>query len=387
MSSGVNEPGGPHGRRDREGQLVLVHEIASQSHVARREVLEWHQRSERETRGLSIVRAPGEPPSQRSGGGHREAVAVELAVFAGRVLVLQVVDADLRLEQDAPRHPPLRIEPQHHVAVVPQAELVAEQQERDGIAVAGVEFAVDPREHRRLPDTQPKPVGQAHTEAVSEEVAMDPRPGRVGLIRKAARQRVEAQGLRPQVEGRLRFGIRVVAHADAVEPGRSPVSVHLAQEHGTVLELAAYVRLGEAPDELEIGSAGPFRIVRDPWLRSRTRDQRKRAEYGLAREVGVGTDAVGAKRMEHVPADVAERLSAGPAGDPPLGSRRVLELGAKSVDQLDRGCLAAGVGRGQDAHGIGPAERPHHGAGIVDLPARDQVLEQGQPRVVERDVW
>ena len=36
---------------------------------------------------------------------------------------------------------------------------------------------------------------------------------------------------------------------------------------------------------------------------------------------------------------------------------------------------------------VGPAERAHHRRGILDVPARDQVLEQREPGIIEREVW
>ena len=74
--------------------------------------------------------------------------------------------------------------------------------------------------------------------------------------------------------------------------------------------------------------------------------------------------------------------SAKPPKTPPR-SRRVFELGAERADQFGGCTLTAGVGRGQDPDGVGPAEGTNHGARVVDVPARDQVLEQWQAGVVE----
>ncbi len=52
-----------------------------------------------------------------------------------------------------------------------------------------------------------------------------------------------------------------------------------------------------------------------------------------------------------------------------------------------RAGLGGGVGRREDPERVGPAERAHHRRGILDVAARDQVLEQGEPGIIEREVW
>ena len=56
-----------------------------------------------------------------------------------------------------------------------------------------------------------------------------------------------------------------------------------------------------------------------------------------------------------------------------------MSLGARRV--------GGAVGRREHAHRVGSPERPHHRGRVLDVAAGDQMLQQRQARVVERDVW
>ncbi len=164
----------------------------------------------------------------------------------------------------------------------------------------------------------------------------------------------------------------------------SPVPIHLTVEHAPVLELRARVRFDHAPCEREVVAARPFGIVHDAWLRGRPAHERKRAERGFTGEVGVGPDAVGPERMQDIAADMAEGLCASAdAESPAVLIRWVLELLAQGMDEARR---AGGVGRGKDACRIGATKGPDHGRRVLDVAACDEVLEQRESWIVERDV-
>jgi len=152
-----------------------------------------------------------------------------------------------------------------------------------------------------------------------------------------------------------------------------------------VLELGAGVRLHHAPGQLEVAPPRPFRIVGQAGLGGGPAHQRDRAHHRLAGEVGVGASAVGAERVEDVATDVAEGLGAGPGGDAPAVARRGVEGLAQVVDQLARGG-ARRVRLGEDPNRVAQPEGTHLRRGVGDVATQDEMLDQGQPRVVERQV-
>ncbi len=89
--------------------------------------------------------------------------------------------------------------------------------------------------------------------------------------------------------------------------------------------------------------------------------------------------------MERVAADVAIGLGPGAGRHLPAPlARAVVQLPAQGAHQAGRG--AAGVGRGEDAQGVGAAEGAHHGRGVFDVAPGDEVLEQREPGIVEWQV-
>ena len=143
-----------------------------------------------------------------------------------------------------------------------------------------------------------------------------------------------------------------------------------------------------------VGSAaGPLRVVNDAGLRRRTSDEGEAPDGRLAGEVRVRPDPVGAQRVQDVPPEMAVRLTARPGSDPPgVLSRRIGETQPQGMNERRETATAGGpvlgqgVGRREDPHRVAPPERADHGRRVVEVPPRDQVLQQWEPRVIERQI-
>jgi hypothetical protein len=79
-------------------------------------------------------------------------------------------------------------------------------------------------------------------------------------------------------------------------------------------------------------------------------------------------------------------LRAGSALQRPAVPGRILERLAQPADQSPVAAAIRAVSHCQHAGGIGSAERPHHGRGILHVTARDQVLQRGQQGMIQSDV-
>ena len=89
--------------------------------------------------------------------------------------------------------------------------------------------------------------------------------------------------------------------------------------------------------------------------------------------------------MKHVTPDVAVGLGSASRGQAPAVARRDLEGLAEGSNEVARRCVG-GIGRGEDARRVGPPERPDLRRGVGHVAPRDQVLEERQPGIVERQV-
>jgi hypothetical protein len=100
-------------------------------------------------------------------------IAVRITSGRGAIFVLDVVDAELRLQRGGVAEAPAEIEADQHVAFIAQPVLVGQEQERDRIAVPSVERPVRPAQYHRLPEREIQFPAEPGTDPVGKEVAMD----------------------------------------------------------------------------------------------------------------------------------------------------------------------------------------------------------------------
>jgi hypothetical protein len=131
----------------------------------------------------------------------------------------------------------------------------------------------------------------------------------------------------------------------------------------------------------------PVGIANDPRLQRGTRGEHDRTESGAEREVPIGIRRSLATAVEEVLPLLGIRVAAGSNPHFPARLRRVFRKSLPELsDQPPGSPSRRGVCSGEHADGVGEPERPHHRGRILDVTARNEMLEQRKTGIVEREI-
>jgi hypothetical protein len=90
--------------------------------------------------------------------------------------------------------------------------------------------------------------------------------------------------------------------------------------------------------------------------------------------------------MQEIAPAMGIPLDSGATLQPPGIAGRVGKFPAQSLDEAGTGHRTSGVRRREYPNRVGSPKRPNHGRRIVQLTPRNEMLEQGEPRIVQGNV-